>query len=105
MKTNSSNAALAIGSALAFLQAFFGNRVCWPLTTRGLLPSFQEGSPIDRQITCAHSSINSYLPFHTGSRFSTKARGPSLLSSVVAIIAERSASKRNPSSSDNSHPL
>ena len=39
-----------------------------------------------------------YFPFHTGARFSAKARGPSLLSSVVPTNAERSDSSLKPSS-------
>ena len=45
-----------------------------------------------------------YFPFQIASRFSAKARGPSLLSSVVATRADRSASTRNASSRGSSLP-
>src|SRR5206468_4908264 len=48
---------------------------------------------------------NSHLPFHTGGRFSTNARGPSLASSVCITMLWRSDSNRSPCSKVISLPL
>src|SRR5207249_1766785 len=48
---------------------------------------------------------DSHLPFHTGGRFSTNARGPSLASSVCITMLWRSDSNRSPCSKVISLPL
>src|SRR5207249_10301106 len=74
-------------------------------TKRLRVPSFGLNSGFGLETRNPKPETNSHLPFHTGGRLSTNARGPSLASSVCITMLWRSDSNRSPCSKVISLPL
>ena len=100
-------AELAVGAVHKFPGLFGFENVCVGIDSEhfGLLFRINGWRSFVSGVACIPTRVANQRPFHRGVRFSTKARGPSLLSSVVRTRVARSLSSPSAWSSGRPAPL